>query len=78
MYAEGRGVSQNYKEAVKWYKLASEHGFAAAKCDLSDMYAKGSGIKKDLVTAKRLAKEGFEAGVQYCEEVWKEYNLADY
>ena len=26
MYANGRGVPQDYKEAVKWFKLAAEQG----------------------------------------------------
>ena len=26
MYQHGQGVPQDYKEAVKWYRLAAEHG----------------------------------------------------
>jgi len=26
MYANGEGVLQDYKEAVKWYRLAAEQG----------------------------------------------------
>jgi uncharacterized protein len=28
MYAEGRGVQQDYAEAVKWYRKSAEQGFA--------------------------------------------------
>ena len=30
MYYNGEGVPQDYKEAVKWYRLAAERGFADA------------------------------------------------
>ena len=78
MYNNGRGVTPDYKEAVKWYQLAAGKGIAMAKCALAGLYAEGLGITKDLSTAKRLAKEGVDAGEQDCEKVWKKYNLADY
>jgi len=34
MYANGRGVKQNHKEAVKWYQLAGEQGNAEAQINL--------------------------------------------
>ena len=34
MYANGRGVSQDYKEAVKWYQLAGKQGNAEAQINL--------------------------------------------
>ena len=77
MYHDGKGVLQDYKEAVKWYRLAAEQGIAAAKCNLAEIYAAGLGIKKDIKTAKRLAKEGLDAGEQYCKAVRKKYNLAN-
>ena len=69
---------QDYREAVKWVRFAAEQGHAQANCDLAEMYAEGSGIKKDLTTAKRLAKEGLDAGEQYCWVVWNKYSLASY
>jgi TPR repeat protein len=77
MYQDGTGVLQDYKEAVKWYGLAEGQGIAAAKCNLAEIYAAGSGIKKDIKTAGRLAKEGLDAGEQYCGEVRKKYKLAN-
>ena len=51
-YAEGRGVEQNYAEAVKWFRKAakdSKHrkGMSGAKCRLGDCYAEGHGVKQD-------------------------------
>jgi len=31
MYDKGKGVTQDYQEAVKWYRLAAEQGYAAAQ-----------------------------------------------
>ncbi len=31
MYRHGRGVSQDYAEAVKWFRKAAEQGHALAK-----------------------------------------------
>ena len=34
MYANGRGVSKDYKEAIKWYRRAGEQGNAEAQINL--------------------------------------------
>ena len=34
MYANGRGILKDYKEAVKWYRLAAEQGNAEAQINL--------------------------------------------
>ena len=41
MYANGRGVPQDYKAAVKWYRLAAEQGNAEAQFYLGLMYQDG-------------------------------------
>ena len=40
MYDNGRGVTQDYAEALKWYRLAAELGLADAQTWLGLMYAK--------------------------------------
>ena len=47
MYSEGRGVTQDYKEAVKWYWKAAEQGFAPAQHNLGLMYSAGRGVTQD-------------------------------
>ncbi len=37
MYDKGRGVSQDYAEAVKWYRKAAEQGHASAQHNLGVM-----------------------------------------
>ena len=47
MYANGRGVPQDDKEAAKWYTLAAEQGFANAQLNLGVMYDIGEGVPQD-------------------------------
>jgi len=39
MYAEGQGVSQDYKAAVEWFRKAAGQGIAEAQFNLGSMYA---------------------------------------
>ena len=45
------GVPQDYVEAAPWLLKASEQGDWAAQSTLADMYKKGQGVPKDLVSA---------------------------
>ena len=47
MYDQGRGVPQEDAEAVKWYRLAADHGDADAKHSLGVMYDDGRGVPQD-------------------------------
>ncbi len=51
MYSNGRGVPQNHKTAVKWWRLAAEQGHAGAQAKLGAMYALGQGVIQDNVYA---------------------------
>ena len=51
MYDNGRGVTQDYNEAVKWYRKAAEQGNARAQRALGIMYRYGYGVAKDFVLA---------------------------
>ena len=42
-YSEGKGVEQNYIEAVKWYLASSNQGFHEAQHNLANMYFDGRG-----------------------------------
>jgi hypothetical protein len=44
MYDNGKGVPQNYAQAVQWYRKAAEQGVAEAQNNLGLMYAKGLGV----------------------------------
>ena len=47
----GRGVRQDYAQAVKWYRLAAAQGHAGAQFNLGGMYFEGSGVAQDYVRA---------------------------
>ena len=51
MYDNGRGVLQNHKEAVKWYRKAADQGIANAQSNLGLMYDKGKGVPQDYAEA---------------------------
>jgi TPR repeat protein len=62
MYEKGQGVSQNYKSAVKWYKLAAEQGHASAQYNLGGMYDTGRGVIQDYKIAVKWWKPLGERG----------------
>jgi hypothetical protein len=43
----GRGMPQDYKEAVKWFSIAAEQGDANGQTNLGVMYEEGRGVGKD-------------------------------
>ena len=47
MYYQGQGVTQDFKEAVKWFRLSAEQGNADAQDILGVMYSNGQGVTKD-------------------------------
>jgi TPR repeat protein len=47
MYEHGKGVTQDYQEAVKWYRLSAAQGLAGAQSNLGGMYRDGKGVLQD-------------------------------
>ena len=48
-YVNGRGVPQDFTEAMKWYRLAAAQGNASAQYALGRMYYLGKGVPEDYV-----------------------------
>ncbi len=74
MYATGQGVPEDDAEAVRWYRLGTEQGNAAAQLNLGLMYDNGEGVPEDDAEAVRwfrlAAEQGYAAaqlnlGVMY-------------
>lgn len=66
-YEHGRGVTANYGEALKWYRLAAEQSDARAQNNLGNIYANGRGVRRDYGEALkwyRLAAGQGEANAQ--------------
>jgi TPR repeat protein len=47
-YAKGDGVTLDYGIAIKWFRVAAEHGQPRAQYDLGVMYERGRGVPVDL------------------------------
>ncbi|WP_244062436.1 tetratricopeptide repeat protein, partial [Aeromonas caviae] len=47
MYDNGKGVPQDYKQAVTWFRKAAEQGHAYAQFSLGSMYHEGNGVPQD-------------------------------
>jgi len=76
MYATGRGVRKDDKEAAKWYRKAAEQGDAKAQGSLGGMYYFGDGVPKDYASAyawyKLAAYHGEKFGANMSDRVSKE------
>ena len=64
MYAKGRGVPQDFKEAVKLYRKAAEKGGAFAQYNLGFLYLAGRGVTKNISTAYVWVNFAVANGVQ--------------
>ena len=62
MYNNGEGVLQDYKEAVKWYRLAAEQGYAKSQYNLGNMYRGGEGVPQDYKEAMKWYRLAAEQG----------------
>ena len=51
MYASGEGVSEDSRQAVKWFHKAAKQGHTGASAALFLMYNKGKGVSEDYVEA---------------------------
>ena len=77
MYRDGKGVSQDYSEAVKWYRKSAEQGNAYAQNNLGWMYSKGYGVSQDYSEAvkwyRKAARQGNETAknnLRILNETW--------
>jgi len=66
-YQNGKGVSKDTDEAVKWYILAASNGHPMACRSLGDLYYSGDGISKDIVQAFDWYLKAAEQGDIYAQ-----------
>lgn len=74
MYASAQGTPQNYNEAMKWYRLASDQGVVQAQYNLAVMYENGQGLARNekeaikwyrIAATQGFAKAQFNLGAMY-------------
>ena len=51
VYSEGRGVSEDFEEAIQWYRKAGEQNLPGAQMSLGNMYFSGQGVPQDFSAA---------------------------
>ena len=71
LYANGRGVTQDYTLAVKWYRQAAHQGHAAAQYNLGTLYASGIGVPRNPAEAAKWYRQSAGQG-----NLDAQYNLA--
>ena len=71
-YYDGKGIEQDYVEAVKWYRKSAEQGNSSAQNRLGVCYYKGNGVEQDYVEAVKWQRKSAEQGND-----WGQYNLAN-
>jgi TPR repeat protein len=67
-YMNGQGVPQDYKAAVRYYRLAGDQGNVIAQLSLAVLYREGKGVRQDFQEAIRwfrLAADQGNACAQY-------------
>jgi TPR repeat protein len=62
MYANGKGVEQNYKEAIDWFKKAAEKEHIDAQYSLGLMYYNGEGTEQNYKEAANWYKKAADQG----------------
>jgi len=62
-YYSGKGVTKDYKEAVKWYQKAAEQGLANAQINLGVCYFCGHGVTQDYTKAVKWFRKAAEQGL---------------
>jgi uncharacterized protein len=65
------GQAVNIVEAVKWYRLSAEQGYAAAQFELALMYSNGEGVLQDYKEAAKWYRLSAEQGIAEAQ-----FNLA--
>jgi hypothetical protein len=68
----GKGVEQNFSEALKYFEKAAEDGLKIAMYNAGNMYYKGDGCTRDIEKAKYYmdlsAYNGFEPAIEFLDK----------
>lgn len=70
MYYYGRGVPQNYEEAVRFYGNAAESGVPLAQYQYGLLFDKGQGVPQDYVLAYVWTNRAVAAAPRHMREPW--------
>jgi TPR repeat protein len=68
MYRDGRGVQQDFAEAVKWWRKAADQGNASAQYSLGARFYEGHGVRQDFAEAAKWWRKAAEQGYGNAQE----------
>ncbi len=63
LYANGKGVPKDDRQAAEWYGKAALQGVAAAEYNLGVMYANGDGVPRDVHEAVKWLQKAADHGI---------------
>jgi TPR repeat protein len=69
LYSSGDGVSQDYVEAMRWYRKAADQGHVKAEFAVGCLYHLGKGVGRDDVESARWVRKAAEAGLPAAQYV---------
>ena len=67
MYEKGKGVDQDYNQAMIWYQMAADQGDSFAQYQLGKMYNKGKGVDQDYKQAMIWYQKAADQGDSYAQ-----------
>ena len=73
-YDLGRGVQQDYAEAVKWYKMAAEQGDHRAQCNLASCYRYAKGVNYNIKLARKWYGLSAQQGNEEAEKILQQWS----
>lgn len=76
MYYQGKGVPQDYSEAVGWYSKAADQGEAKAQSYLGYLYSQGKGVPRDYAEAARWFRKAAKQGNEYAQQALGSMNIS--
>ena len=72
MYEKGYGVTQDYSEAVKWYRKSADQGNATAQSNMGIMYQYGKGVPESKSEALKWYRKAAAQGNEKAQNKLKE------
>ncbi len=61
-FAEGKGISQDFNQAVRWYQRAASQSHAPAQYRLGTLFERGLGVKADAARARVWYQQAADQG----------------
>lgn len=77
-YIYGKGVRQDYGNAMKWFRKAADQNNAEAQGYIGTLYENGEGVRQNKVTAKEWYGKSCDNGSQTGCDEYKRLNHQGY